>query len=791
MLKHNLLVIFRNFKRHKSTFFINLVGLSTGLACALLIYLWVQDEMGFDKFHAQGDQIFRVMANHKHTDGTNTIPDVPGLLAPALKTEFPEIEKAVSTSSGSVKGSQTITISTENAHFKVPGRFASRDFFNIFSYELLAGSKDQVLADKNSIVISESLAQKLFGTTENVIGKSLDWEVHGMLGKVVVSGVFRDVPANSSEVFDFVLSFDYFEKELVGKYAHWRNYYAFAYLKIKKGADVAAFNAKILNFMKTKAEDSNITLFVEPYSENYLHGKYVNGMKAGGRIEYVRLFSLIALFLLAIACINFMNLSTAKSASRGKEVGVKKAIGAGRGTLVSQFLGESMLMAFGSLAVAILWVKLLLPQFNQITGKQISLHFDSNFLVPMLGITLLTGLVAGSYPAFYLSHFNPVGILKGKIKASAGELWVRKGLVVFQFGISLVLIVGVLIIYRQIEFVQNKNLGFDKNNLLQFELQGKASESREVLFSEIRQIPGVVAASSSGFRLGKGNWTQGIQWEGKAPDADFTFNEVYADAGTFEIMGLQMTEGRSFSKQFGTDKNGIIFNESAIKIMGLKDPVGKTVHHYKGDKQIVGVVKDFHFSSLHAAISPQFFLYEPEKTRQALVKIAAGKERETIGQMEVFYEKFNPGYAFDFTFMDQDYQALYESEQRVSLLSRYFAGLAILISCLGLFGLATFAAEQRTKEIGVRKVLGASVASITGLLAKDFLLLVVASVVIASPVAYFFMQRWLADFAYRIDIQWWMFAAAGAAAVAIAFLTVSFQSVRAALANPVKSLRSE
>lgn len=791
MFQHNFRLAYRNFKRFKATFFINLVGLSTGLACALLIYLWVQDERSVDKFHAQGDRIFRVMANHKHTDVTNTQPDVPGLLSPALKAEFPEVEKAVSTSNGNAKASQIMTVSIEDKHFKASGRFASQEFFSIFSYELLAGHKDQVLTDKNAIVISESLARKLFGTTENVIGKSLKWEVPGSQGEVAVSGVFRDVPANSSEVFDFVLSFDYFEKELYGKYAHWRNYYAYSYLMLKKGTDVAAFNAKILNFMKTKAEDSNITLFVEPFSENYLYGKYENGQKAGGRIEYVRLFSLIALFLLAIACINFMNLSTARSADRGKEVGVKKAIGAGYGTLAGQFLGESILMAFCSLAAAILWVKILLPQFNQITGKQISMHFGIDFLVPMLGITLLTGLVAGSYPAFYLSKFNPVGILKGKIKATAGELWVRKGLVVFQFGISLVLILGVLIIYRQIEFVQNKNLGFDKNSLLQFEIQGKVGENREAFFSEIRQIPGVVSAAGSSFRLGKSNWTQGIQWEGKAPDADFTFFQIYSDEGALDALGLQMAEGRGFSKQFGTDKTGIIFNESAIKIMGLKDPVGKTVHHYNGDKQIVGVVKDFHFTSLHGTIAPMFFLYQPENTSQALVKISAGRERETIEQIKAFYEKFNPGYAFDFTFMDQSYRALYESEQRVSLLSRYFAGLAILISCLGLFGLATYTAEQRRKEIGIRKVLGASVAGITSLLAKDFLKLVFVALLIASPIAYFFMQRWLADFAYRIDIQWWMFIIAGAVAVAVAVLSVSFQSLKAALANPVKSLRSE
>ena len=791
MLKHNLLVIYRSFKRYKNTFFINLIGLSTGLACAFLIYMWVQDERSFDKFHTQGEQLFRIMAHHQQTDATKTQPDVPGLLAPALKADFPEVENAVSTSSGSVKASEIISVASADKRFKVPARFASRDFFKIFSYELLEGDKDRVLTDKSAVVISESLAQKLFGSAANAPGKSLDWEVSGLQNKVTVTGVFRDVPPNSSEVFDLVLAFDFFEQEVIGKYAHWRNYYAYAYVTLKKGTDLAAFNQKIKNYVKTKAEDSRIALFAVPYSDTYLYGKYENAVQAGGRIEYVRLFSLIALFILAIACINFMNLATARSARRSKEVGIKKAVGAGRGALVRQFLGESLLMTGTSFAVALLLVWLLLPQFNQLTGKQLALRFDAGFMLSTLGIALITGLVAGSYPAFYLSRFNPAGILKSKIKTSAGERWVRQGLVIFQFCISLVLILGVTIIYRQIEFVQNKNLGFDKENVLSFDLAGKANENREAFFAEMQQIPGVASASVAGFSLGKGGWTQGIDWDGKPPGSDFTFHEVRVGAGALETLGVPLAEGRSFSKNFGTDKTGIIFNEAAIKLMGIQNPIGKTVRHYSGEKQIVGVAKDFHFNSLHEAIKPLFFLYEPAQATQALVKITPGSERETLARLSAFYEKFNPGFAFEYTFMDQDYQALYESERRVSVLSRFFAGLAILISCLGLLGLAVFTAEQRTKEIGIRKVLGASVAGITGLLAKDFLKLVVVAIVIASPLAYFFMDKWLSDFAYRVDIQWWTFVVAGLAAVTIAFLTVGFQSVKAALANPVKSLRSE
>ena len=792
MFQHNLRLIVRNFSRFKSTFFINLAGLSTGLACALLIFLWVNDELQFDKFHEKGSQLYRVMALHKHTDVTNTQPDVPGLLAPALKADFPEVETAVPTMSGSVNGMEIFTVSADEKYVKAPGRFAGEGFFDIFSYPILDGDKTKMLAGKNSIVISESLAKKLFGSRENIIGKTMKWELYGYTNQVAITGIFQDVPANSSEQFDFVMPFKAFEGELMEpKYVHWHNYYAYCYLTLKKGTDVVALNDKLKGYVDKKAEGSNVSIFLQPYSENYLYGKFESGVQAGGRIEYVRLFSLIALFILAIACINFMNLSTAKSSRRGKEVGVKKAVGASRSSLVGQFLGESMAMAFLSLFVAVILVEVLLPQFNQITGKQLSLHYTAGLLLPVLCITLLTGLLAGSYPALYLSGFNPANVLKGKIKASVGELWVRKGLVVFQFGISLVLIVAVMVIYKQIEFVQNKNLGFNKDNVLSIEMQGKVNEQKETFLNEVRNVPGVVSAAGTGLQIGQGSWTGGIQWEGKAPDGDYIFQEVRTGSDAIETLGIQVLEGRSFSNQYGRDSSGIIFNEAAIKLMGLNDPIGKTVRHYTGEKQIIGVVNDFHDNSLHEAIKPLFFLYMPAEATYALVKIEAGKERETLALLEGFYKKFNPGYPFQFTFLDQDYQALYESERRVSALSRYFAGLAALISCLGLFGLATFAAEQRTKEIGIRKVLGATTAGIVSLLSKDFLKLVLIALAVASPLAYFFMEKWLQAFAYHIDITWWVFGLAGMMAVLVAFLTVGFQSVKAALANPVKSLRSE
>jgi putative ABC transport system permease protein len=792
MLQHNLLLIFRNFKRFKSTFFINLIGLSTGLACTLLIYLWVNDELNVDKFHEKDNRLFQVMENAKEADGIKTKPSTPDLLGETMVKEIPEIEYAVSVTPYKWFGKFTLVANEINT--KGTGQYVSKDFFNVFSYPLLQGDKNQVLANKNAIVLSEDLAIKIFKSTNNVIGKTLDCQILGLTEPVMVSGIFKRMPINSTEQFDFVLSFEAW-KDLsvkVGRNIKWNNHGPSTYLVLSPETNLESFNKKIEGFLKSKDENSNADLMVVPYTSQYLYGTYQNGKQAGGRIEYVKLFSIIALFILGIACINFMNLSTAKASRRVKEVGIKKAIGASRKTLVAQYLSESISMAFLSLAFALILVELFLPQFNLITGKQLGLSASPSFILSVLGITLLTGLIAGSYPALYLSGFNPAAVLKGKLNTSVGELFARKGLVIFQFTLSVILIVSVLVVYKQIEFVQTKNLGYDKDHIIYFDKEGKVADNQEAFFAEAKNIPGVVNISGIATTLmGHQSATQGISWEGKNPDEVVMFENVMLNYDMIETLGVKMLAGRTFSRDFKTDDLAIILNEAAIAVMGIQDPIGKTVNLWGDTRTIIGVVKDFHFESLHERVKPLFFIADPTKTLKIMARIEAGKEKETIEKLDKLYAKFNPGYAFNYQFLDQDYQAQYSSEKRIAVLSKYFAGLAVLISCLGLFGLAAFTAERRIKEIGIRKILGSSELSIVYLLSNDFTKIVIAAIVIALPISYFITTQWLGSFAFKIELQWWYFIGAGFLALMIAWLTVGTQALKAAKANPVKSLRSE
>jgi hypothetical protein len=511
-------------------------------------------------------------------------------------------------------------------------------------------------------------------------------------------------------------------------------------------------------------------------------------MPAGGRIDYLRLFSAIALFILAIACINFMNLSTAKSSGRIKEVGIKKVVGASRKTLIFQYIGESVVLASLSLFVAIFLVELCLPQFNQITGKHLRLVFDISLVLSILAITLVTGLLAGSYPALYLSGFRPSVILKGKITPSAPEAWARKGLVVFQFAIAIVLIVSVWVVNEQIGLVHTKNIGYERDQVVYFDTPNMSN----AFLSEIKNIPGVINAGGGNLTAGGSlGGSDGVDWEGKSPENKTFFTNLWATYHLIETLGMDMASGRAFSEDFGSPDQ-VIFNETAIAMMRLKDPIGKSVRIRGEERRIVGVVKDFHFESLYEKVKPLALLLAPvEVAPRVSVKIQAGTEKATLDHLQRVFQKHNYGLPFSFTFMDEDYQRLYASEQRVAALSKYFAVLAIFISCLGLYGLAAFTAEQRTKEIGIRKVLGASVASIMGLLSKDFVKLVLVAIVIATPLSWYGMSKWLQDFSYRIDLEWWVFLITGGLALLIALLTVSFQAVKAALTNPVKSLRSE
>jgi ABC-type antimicrobial peptide transport system permease subunit len=525
----------------------------------------------------------------------------------------------------------------------------------------------------------------------------------------------------------------------------------------------------------------------------YLYGQYENGEQVGGRIQYVKLFSLIALFILIIACINFMNLSTAQASKKMKEIGVKKTIGASRKTLVFQFIVESVSMAFLALFLAMLIVALLLPQFNVITGKALQLNFYLEFVLTLIAIALFTGLLSGFYPAFYLSGFNPTAVLKGKLPTSIGELWVRKGLVVFQFSLSVIFIVVFVVIKKQMDLIQTKNLGYNRNNVITFKREGKITGDAETFLSTLKTIPGVVNVGCIAGSVFDGWDSQsGFSWSGKETDKDYMFQSPRISYDAIETLGLKVVKGRSFSREFKDDDKKFILNESAAKMMGLDDPIGKIVKTFDGDCEIVGVVNDFQYGSMRQAIQPLVFRFRDARSApNVMVKIKAGSEKVALQQMENYYKKFHTGYLFEYSFLNSDYKALYVAEERISILSRYFAGLAILISCLGLFGLAAFTAQKRQKEIGVRKIVGATVGNIVLMLSKDFLKLVAISIVIAVPFSWWVMDTWLQNFAYRTDISLIVFLVAACAILLVTLATVSFHAVKAAIANPVKSLRTE
>jgi len=795
MLQHHLLIAFRNLQRHKASFLINLVGLSTGLACAFLIFLWVRDEQSFDRFHQKDARLFQVMEISKENSSTIVHEGTQGPLAAAMKKDLPEVETALPVLPLPREKMFAQMHSGERA-VRSTGFFAGPEFFTTFSFPLLHGNPAQALKEKQSIVISEPIAKSLFGSAEQAMGKMLKWELMGTKTDVMVSGVFAPLPANNSMQFEFVMTYELLLADMVPNFKEWWNEGMLTYLVLKPGTDVEKFNTKITNFVKRYHKETIFSLFVRPYSSAYLYGHYENGKQAGGRIDYVKLFSVVAVFILLIACINFMNLSTARASRRLKEVGIKKVVGSSRKALVLQFLSEAVLVAFISLIAACLLVLAILPVFNQVTGKAIVLQFNPELVGLLVGATLITGLVSGSYPAFYLSSFNPIAVLKGRVKNSFGELLARKGLVVFQFVISLVLIVAVLVVSQQLEFVQSKHLGYDRANVVSFEKEGALVNNSEAFLNELRKMPGIEAASmiQQGIvqgRTGSGASTYGIDWPGKTDKDIVDFVVRAVDYDLLETLNIKLKDGRSFSKAFGDEESKLIFNEAAIKAMGLQNPVGTAVKMWGQPKQIVGVVKDFHVTSLHERIEPMVFYLSPSNASTVMARIENGKEKETLAGIESLYKKFNPSYLFDYHFIDDNYQELYVSEQRVSLLSKYFAGLAILISCLGLFGLAAFNAEIRTKEIGIRKVLGASVNSVVLLLSKDFVRLIVVAMLIAFPLAWWALNVWLNGFAYQINISPWLFVIAAFAILFITAVTLGYQSIKTAVTNPVKSLRAE
>lgn len=784
MIRHHLLLIYRNVQRSRSYFLINLTGLTTGIACTLLIFLWVNDELNMNKFNTLDEQVYEVMEHQKYATELMTTTSTPGLLAETLQEVVPEVEFAATTTWINPE-----TLSVGEKSLKADGFSVGQHFFQIFSYPLAEGDPALVLKDKYAIVITRDLARRLFGTDQNVVGKTIEYQ-HAKTFHV--TGLFDKV-RNSSWQFDFVLNFEEFKMDN-DWVLEWGNNGPATYVRLREGSDATALSDKIKDFVLKRNEGSNVTLFLQRYSERYLHGRWEDGKQTGGRIEYVMLFSIIAGFILLIACINFMNLSTARASKKAKEVGIRKSIGAQRQSLIFQYLSESLATSLVSLALAVALVWAVLPQFNLITDKQIT--FD--VLTPStVGIMLLlgicTGLLAGSYPAIFLSGFMPAQVLKGVVRGSWSELWARRGLVVFQFCLSVILIVAVMVIYRQVDYVQTQNLGYDKEHLIHFGIEGKISSTRETFLNEIRKLPGVVSASSiSQTFLGRNNNTSGLAWEGKNESDEILFENIGVNHGALETMGIQMAEGRGFSEDSPSDTTKIIFNEAAIKVMGLQNPIGKTIKLWgKYDLEIIGVAKDFHFQSLHDVINPLFFRLSPANTWSIVVRLEAGKEKETLQALNTLYTTYNPGFTFDYKFQDQEYAHLYAAEQRVASLSGYFALFAILISCLGLFGLAAFTAERRLKEIGIRKALGSSSLRIVLLLSGDFTRMVLLSILIGLPISYYLLDSWLQKFAFHIDLTIWYFIGAGAVALLIAWITVASQAIRASRVNPVECLHQE
>ncbi len=786
MLYNYILITFRNFYRHKSSFFINLFGLSTGLASTILILLWVIDEFSIDQFHEESELIYTVMENQTYEDGKFSTLSTPGILSKALKDELPEIEFAA-TSTWPVEAQLTFG----DQRLKSEGRYVDPDFLRIFTYPALHGDIDHALDNPTSIAISEEMALKLFGRTD-VVGESVDY-LSESKRSYQITAVLKDAPEHSSLKFDYLIAFDVFrsDNDWVND---WGNNGPRTYIKTVAGTEETALERKIKHFIEERNENSNVELFLHPYEDGYLYGRFENGIQSGGRITYVKIFLAIAGFILLIACINFMNLSTARSARRAKEVGIRKTLGANREVLIGQFIGESVLITVLSLVIALILVLLFLPQFNVITEKQISLDFtDMRYWMVMLAVVSITGILAGSYPALYLSSFEPGKVLKGRVRLTGGEAFIRKGLVVFQYTLSVGLIIATMVIYLQLRFIQNQNLGYQQENIVFFSIEGDLIHNYEGFANALRQLPEVeeVSASSHTF-MGRNNNSSGIDWPGKNPESRILFEMVATDNDLRDVMDFEIVEGRFFSREFADDSTRLVINERAAKVMGLENPVGTNVKYWGGiEAQIVGVVKDFQYESVRSEVAPMIIRYQPEHTNTCMVKVNTGDIQSTMEKVGDQFSRFNPNYVFDYRFLDDEYDKLYTSEIRVGSLSGYFSLFAIAISCLGLFGLSSFTAERRTKEIGIRKALGATATNIVYLLTKDFTKLVSLSVLISVPLAWYVMKLWLDGYEYRIELGWWIFVLGSIISLIVAWITISFQSVRAAHANPAVSLHVE
>jgi ABC-type antimicrobial peptide transport system permease subunit len=788
MIKNYLKIAWRNLWRNKFFSAINILGLALGMACSVLILLWVQNELSIDSFHANKDRLYTVIERQYYDNTVQGQYSTPGVLPDEMKRVIPEVQYATG-----ISNYNDNTFRVGDKILKLNGSYAGADFFKMFSYKLIEGKAGTALSSPVSLAISRKMAEEFFGSPQNAMGKTIRYENKS---DFTITAVFENLPHNVSDKFEYVVNwFDFLKENSWAK--NWDNNGPLTVVMLRADANADLVNKKIARFMDTYDKPSKAfreEIGLQKFSEVYLHSNFKNGVTDGGRIEYVHLFSIVAVFILLIACINFMNLTTARSIKRAREIGVRKVVGAIRSVLIQQFIGEAVLLTFIAVFIAIIMVLLLLPAFNMVTQKQIALPFSNlYFWISLFSLTLITGFISGSYPALFLSSFNPVKVLKGAVKLSTGAAWFRKGLVVFQFVLSIVLIVGTIVISKQVNFVQNQNLGYNRENLIYVPMEGDLKTKYALFRNEALQMPGIqsitrITNTPDNF----GSTTGGVNWDGKDPNTNIEFTQVSAGYDFVKTLKLKLVAGREFSPDFGTDTVGYIINESALKRIGYKDPIGKPFTMWGKKGKLIGVLKDFHFRSLHDPITPLIVRFgEVEGWGNIVVRTQPGQTKEAIATFEKLSRELNPDFTFTYTFADEQYKKQYLSEQIVGNLSKTFAFLAIFISCLGLLGLAMFTAEQRIKEIGIRKVLGASTASLFSLLSKEFMVLVVIALLIASPVAWFFMNKWLQNYSYHTSIEWWVFALSGLISIIIALITVSLQSAKAALMNPIKSLRSE
>lgn len=786
MIRNYFKIAWRNLLRNKSFSFINISGLAVGMASAMLILLWIYHEMSYDNFHEKKDRLYAVWNRYSMDGKVETWKNTPSPMAAALQQEYQEVEHV-----SRVSNLPPVKIDLGEKKFYGRGKAVDSTFLEMFTFPVLKGNKATALTDVSSIVLTEKLAETIFGDADP-IGQVLRLD---NTDNFKVSAVIKDPPAHSEFEFQYLLPWAYLGR-VGGDDGIWQNNSIHTYVLLKENASLASLEPRLKTLRKKyDKSDPNMETFLYPSARWHLYSTFENGKESGGRIEIVRLFGVIAGFVLLVACINFMNLSTARSEKRAREVGIRKVAGAHRRSLVVQFLGESMLLACIAGVLALFVVQLVLPVFNELVGKKLTLETkEPLFWMFFAGFILVTGLLAGSYPSAYLSSFKPVSALKGGLKAPRALVAPRKVLVVGQFTFAIVLIIATVIVRQQIQKAQDRQAGFAKDNLVYHFTEGESAKNYKLIRNELLASGTALSVTMTSSPVTE-DWSNSWQigWKGKNPDDRTIVSRFFADNAVTRTLGLELLAGRDFDlDHFPADSGAALLNESAVKHMGFKDPVGQIIYDMGQEWHVIGVIKDFIINSPYHPSTPLYIGGANGFFNVMHIRLnGANSTQSNIKSLLGIFEKYNPEYETNYRFADEQYARKFADEERTGTLATLFALLTILISCLGLFGLSSYMAENRIKEIGVRKVMGASVFSITALLSGDFFKLVAISFVIASPVAWWAMHTWLADFPYRVSIQWWVFALAGLAALGITLLTVSYQAVKAALSNPVKALRTE